>query len=148
MLMRRNTFARCAVPGYRRERYLLTRGSSEVTLTLNLPPYGCVNADNVAFLAKRPVPAGFRANPDGPVASAREWEQWRDRLAGEMADFLWPVFGNKGWTGKAVGSGRSSSSEGRADRTSASRSWSSRRQSAEPAPWPASDDAIGSAAGE
>ena len=73
-----------------------------MTLTLNLPPYGCVNADNVAFLAKRPVPAGFRANPDGPVASAREWEQWRDRLAGEMADFLWPVFGNKGWTGKAV----------------------------------------------
>ncbi len=70
--------------------------------TLNLPPYGFTNADNLAFLARRPVPAGFRVNPTGPVASAREWEQWRNRLASEMADYLWPIFGSHGWTGKAV----------------------------------------------
>jgi hypothetical protein len=71
--------------------------------SLKLPPYGYVNADNAAFLAKRPVPLGFRLKPDdGPVASAEGWEKWRDSLADEMASFLWPIYKLRGWSGKAV----------------------------------------------
>lgn len=74
--------------------------------TLNLPPYGFINAENDAFLRSRPVPRGFRLDPgdtDGPVGGADQWEDWLGALADEMAGFLWPVWLEGGWEGEAAG---------------------------------------------
>ena len=68
-----------------------------------LPPYGHINADNASYLARRPVPDGFRLIPAQPaVSGADEWERWLARLAGQMSDFLWPVFLQGRWEGAAA----------------------------------------------
>jgi hypothetical protein len=85
---------------------LARRDSADTTDSIELahfPPYGLVNAENVAFLSRRPVPLNFRADPKSPLpSSAVEWEKWIDALAREMADFLWPVYDNGKWNGKST----------------------------------------------
>lgn len=67
-----------------------------------LPPYGVVNADNASYLGRRPVPAGFRARPHATQPSqADEWDQWLARVAEQMSDFLWPIYRDGAWVGKA-----------------------------------------------
>lgn len=68
-----------------------------------LPPYGVINAENANFLGRRPVPAGFRAQPGSKLTSAAEsWEEWLSSTAGHMSDFLWPIYRNGEWVGKSA----------------------------------------------
>lgn len=71
-------------------------------VALELPPYGLINAENAAFLSKRPVPERFRLDPASRVPSgADEWESWLAALAQEMSNFLWPIYRSGAWTGDA-----------------------------------------------
>lgn len=68
-----------------------------------LPPYGEINAENASFLGRRPVPAGFRAQPNSKLPSAAEpWEQWLSSTAEHMSDFLWPIYRDGAWVGKSA----------------------------------------------
>jgi len=75
----------------------------DIESKLSFPPYGLINAENAAYLAKRPVPEGFRRDPTSPRPSGPdEWEAWLTELAKEMAEFLWPIYQGNEWIGSAA----------------------------------------------
>ena len=81
-----------------------THTETDTASKLSLPPYGLINADNASYLAKRPVPEGFRRDPGSPMPSdADEWDEWLAGVAEDMADFLWPLYKGNRWVGSAAG---------------------------------------------
>ncbi|NDZ16734.1 phosphatase PAP2 family protein [Variovorax sp. WS11] len=80
-----------------------TLSNSFAESKLSFPPYGLINTENARYLATRPVPEGFRRDPTSPRPSdAEEWEEWLIELAQEMSDFLWPIYQDNEWVGRAV----------------------------------------------
>lgn len=69
-----------------------------------LMPYGWTNEENQEYLARRPVPLGFRIDPGSSTAAcADEWDRWLNARAVRMADFLWPIWApGTGWIGAAA----------------------------------------------